>query len=172
MRSLLVRWTASGTRETWSRHLAAMLAEPPRAATGARTTPEHPRARLPHRERATDDGRRPSSPATPHKGDPMAAEPTGTPVLDLITSMTAASMEASNLDPETLMLVRIAALVAEGAPTASYLMNLGAAAEVGVDIDQVQGVLAAVAPIVGTTHIVDATGRIAEALGIALVSSE
>jgi 4-carboxymuconolactone decarboxylase len=102
----------------------------------------------------------------------MAAEPTGTPVLDLITSMTAASMEASNLDPETLMLVRIAALVAEGAPTASYLMNLGAAAEIGVDIEQVQGVLAAVAPIVGTTHIVDATGRIAEALGIALVSSE
>ena len=35
-----------------------------------------------------------------------------TPVLDLLASMTADSIEASSLDPETLMLVRIAALVA------------------------------------------------------------
>ena len=39
-----------------------------------------------------------------------------TPVLDLLTSMTADSMEASSLDAETLMLVRIAALVAVDAP--------------------------------------------------------
>ena len=69
-------------------------------------------------------------------------------ILDLLAGMTADSIEASNLDPETLMLVRIAALVAVDAPPASYLMNLGAASELDVDAEQVRGVLAAVAPIV------------------------
>ena len=46
----------------------------------------------------------------------MADQPSETPVLDLLTSMTADSMEASSLDAETLMLVRIAALVAVDAP--------------------------------------------------------
>jgi hypothetical protein len=41
----------------------------------------------------------------------MAEQRTDTPVLDLLANMTAASIEASSLDPETLMLVRIAALV-------------------------------------------------------------
>ena len=59
--------------------------------------------------------------------------PTDTPVLDLIASMTADSLEASSLDPESLMLVRIAALVAVDAPAVSYLLNLGAASEIGVE---------------------------------------
>ena len=53
-------------------------------------------------------------------------QPTETPVLDLLATMTASSLEASELDPKTLMQVRIAALVAVDAPPASYLMNLGA----------------------------------------------
>jgi hypothetical protein len=40
-------------------------------------------------------------------------------VLDLLANMTADSVAASNLDPETLMLVRIAALVAVDAPAFS-----------------------------------------------------
>ena len=80
----------------------------------------------------------------------MAEQPSETPVLDLLAGMTADSIEASDLDPQTLMLVRIAALVAVDAPPASYLMNLGAAAELGIGEEQVRGVLAAVAPIVGT----------------------
>jgi alkylhydroperoxidase/carboxymuconolactone decarboxylase family protein YurZ len=82
--------------------------------------------------------------------------------------MTADSIKASNLDPDTLMLVRIAALVAVDAPPASYLMNLGAAAELGIGEEQVRGVLAAVAPIVGTPRVVAATGNIVRALGFAL----
>ena len=39
-----------------------------------------------------------------------------TPVLDLLANMTAASLAASSLDPETLALVRVAALVALDAP--------------------------------------------------------
>ena len=102
----------------------------------------------------------------------MAVQPDDTPVLDLLASMTADSIEASSLDPETLMLVRIAALVAVDAPPASYLLNLGAAAESGLELDQVRGVLAAVAPIVGSPRVVAATGNIVRALGLALETAE
>jgi len=95
-----------------------------------------------------------------------------TPVLDLLGSMTADSIEASGLDAETLMLVRIAALIAVDAPPASYLMNLGAAGELGIGEEQVRGVLAAVAPIVGTPRVVAATGNIVRALGFALEMAE
>jgi alkylhydroperoxidase/carboxymuconolactone decarboxylase family protein YurZ len=54
------------------------------------------------------------------------------------------------------------------APPMSYLLNLGAADEVDVDAEEIRGVLAAVAPIVGTPRVVSATGNIARALGIAL----
>jgi 4-carboxymuconolactone decarboxylase len=94
----------------------------------------------------------------------MAAEET--PVLDLLQNMTALSLEASSLDPETLMIVRIAGLVATDAPPASYLMNLGAAGELGVTADQVQGVLAALAPIVGTTRVMSAAGKLVRAYGL------
>jgi alkylhydroperoxidase/carboxymuconolactone decarboxylase family protein YurZ len=93
---------------------------------------------------------------------------TDTPVLDLLATMTADSLEATTLDPEQLMLVRIAALVAVDAPPASYMLNLMAAQELEVDVDQVRGVLAAVAPIVGTARVVSATGNIVKALAIEL----
>ena len=98
----------------------------------------------------------------------MAESTTETPVLDLLAGMTADSMEASSLDPETLMLVRIAALAAVDAPPVSYLLNLAAAGEVGLEADQVRGVLAAVAPIIGTARVASATGKIAGALDIAI----
>ena len=95
-----------------------------------------------------------------------------TPVLDLLASMTADSLEASSLDPETLMLVRIAALAAVDAPAVSYLLNLGAASELGIDAEQVRGVLAAIAPIVGTARVASATGKIADALEVAIEIAE
>jgi 4-carboxymuconolactone decarboxylase len=91
-----------------------------------------------------------------------------TPLLDLLGSMTLASIEVSSLDPTELMLVRIAALVAVDAPAVSYATNLEAIASVGIDVDRVRGVLAAVAPIVGTAKVASATGKIAEAIGVAL----
>jgi hypothetical protein len=81
--------------------------------------------------------------------------------------MTAESIEASTLDEERLILVRIAALVAVDAPPASYLLNIGAAGDVGIDADQIQGVRAAVAPIVGTARVASAGGNIVRALGFA-----
>lgn len=98
----------------------------------------------------------------------MTASTSDTPVLDLLASMTADSVEASTLDPETLVLVRVAALVAVDAPPFSYLMNLGAASQVGIDADQIRGVLAAVAPIVGTARVASATGKIVDALNVAI----
>ena len=102
----------------------------------------------------------------------MSASADDTPVLDLLASMTADSLAASSLDPETLMLVRIAALVAVDAPPVSYLLNLGAAADVGIDAEQVRGVLAAIAPIVGTARVASATGKIVDALDVAIEVAE
>ena len=98
----------------------------------------------------------------------MAESTTDTPVLDLLASMTADSIAASSLDPNTLALVRIAALAAVDAPTVSYLLNLEVAGEVGVDAEQVRGVLAAIAPIVGTARVAAATGNIVKALEVAI----
>ena len=70
------------------------------------------------------------------------------------------------------MLVRIAALAAVDAPPVSYLLNLGAASELGIDAEQVRGVLAAIAPIVGTARIASATGKIVDALEVALEVAE
>ena len=95
-----------------------------------------------------------------------------TPVLDLLASMTADSMAASSLDPGSLMLVRLAALVAVDAPPSSYLLNLEAAGEVGLDAESVRGVLAAVAPIVGTARVASATGKIVKALSVAIEIAE
>ena len=95
-----------------------------------------------------------------------------TPVLDLLASMTADSLAASSLDPQALMLVRLAALVAVDAPPSSYLLNLEAAGEVGLDAESVRGVLAAVAPIVGTARVASATGRIVKALSVTIEIAE
>ena len=91
-----------------------------------------------------------------------------TPVLDLLASMTRESLEATSLDPQSLMLVRIAALAAVDGPTISYEMNLEAAADVGLSPEAVRAVLAAIAPIIGVPRVASAMGKIAEALAIEL----
>ena len=96
----------------------------------------------------------------------MTESTSETPVLDLLGSMTADSLEASSLDMETLALVRSAALVAVDAPPVSYVLNLEAAGAAGIDAEQVRGVLAAIAPIVGTARIASATGNIVKALAV------
>ncbi len=102
----------------------------------------------------------------------MPEQTVETPVLDLLASMTADSIEASSLDAETLMLVRIAALVAVDAPPVSYAFNLEAVGDLEIDPDQVRGVLAAVAPIVGTARIASATSKIVRALALELEVAE
>jgi len=94
------------------------------------------------------------------------------PVLTTIAAMTAVSIEECDLAPRELMLCRIAALAAVDAPPASYLANAGTASDVGVTLEDVQGVLVAVAPIVGSARVVSASGNIARALGFAIAALE
>ena len=98
--------------------------------------------------------------------------PSDTPVLDTLASMTAASLENCTLEAREFMLVRIAALIASGAPAASYLANAGTAADVGVTLEDVQDVLVAVAPIAGAPRTLEAAGNIARALGFAVAVAE
>jgi len=99
----------------------------------------------------------------------MTAE---TPVLDTLTEMTAASLEHSSLAPRELMLARIAALIAVGAPAASYLANAEAAEDSGVTADDIQGVMVAVAPVAGTAKVVSAGGNILKAFGFAIAVAD
>jgi 4-carboxymuconolactone decarboxylase len=97
----------------------------------------------------------------------VASEQTDTPVLDVLAAMTAASIDATSLGSEEVILARIAALVAADAPPISYALNLGVAGEAGIDPDKIRGVFAAIAPIVGSARIATAMGNVARALALA-----
>ena len=102
----------------------------------------------------------------------MAEQGSQEPVLDLLASMTVESLEASSLDTETLMLVRIAALVASDAPPISYALNLGAAGELDVDPEDIRGTIAAIAPIVGTARTAAAVGNVVKVLALSELAAE
>lgn len=95
-----------------------------------------------------------------------------TPVLDTIAAMTVDSIERCGLDERTLILTRIAALAAMDAPAVSYLTHIDPAVRAGLSVEQVQDVLVAVAPVVGTARVMAAAGRIAEALGFTIAVAE
>ncbi|MEV6205625.1 carboxymuconolactone decarboxylase [Kitasatospora sp. NPDC051914] len=95
-----------------------------------------------------------------------------TPVLDTLAAMTIDSIERCQMDENMLILTRIAALAAMDAPAISYLAHIGPAVEANVTANQLQDVLVAVAPIVGTARVMSAAGHIAEALGIAIAVAD
>ena len=92
-----------------------------------------------------------------------------TPVLDAIAEITAVSLERTDLDARSVILVRLAALIAVDAPAASYLLHVGPAVDVDVTLEDVQDVLIAVAPVVGTARTLSAAAKIVDALGAAIV---
>ncbi len=98
--------------------------------------------------------------------------PNDRPLLDTLAAMTAASVDACDLGPRELMLARIAALAASDAPPASYLANAGPAMDVGVTLEDVQGVLVGIAPIIGTARSVTAASAVARAFGFAILALE
>jgi alkylhydroperoxidase/carboxymuconolactone decarboxylase family protein YurZ len=93
---------------------------------------------------------------------------TDTPVLDTIVDITTASIEHNSVSPRDFMLARLAALIAVDAPPASYLANAPAVQQAGLTSDDIQGVMIAVAPVVGTPRVVSAAGQILRALGFAI----
>jgi 4-carboxymuconolactone decarboxylase len=91
------------------------------------------------------------------------------PVLEQLMAMNLDSLGRSSLDPKTYFLARLAALVAMDAAPVSYVMNLGMAADVGVTLEEAQGTLTAIAPIVGSARVASSAGKILRAaFGVAL----
>jgi alkylhydroperoxidase/carboxymuconolactone decarboxylase family protein YurZ len=95
-----------------------------------------------------------------------------TPVLDTLTDMTVASVEHNSLSPREYMLARLAALVAVDAPPISYFANASAIEESGLTTEDIQGVMIAIAPVVGAPRVMSAGGHILRALGIAVAVAE
>ena len=102
----------------------------------------------------------------------MPDETSDTSVLDTIAAMTLDSLERCGLDDHTTLLVRIAALAAVDAKPVSYLAHIDAAVDAGMTIEEVQNVLIAVAPIIGTPRVMSAAIGISEALGVAIAVVE
>jgi alkylhydroperoxidase/carboxymuconolactone decarboxylase family protein YurZ len=94
-----------------------------------------------------------------------------TPVLDTLAAMTLDSLERCGLDADVLVLTRIAALVAMDAPPVSYLAHLKVGTEIAMSPEQIQDVLVAIAPVVGTARVMAAASHIADALGIEIAAA-
>jgi 4-carboxymuconolactone decarboxylase len=77
----------------------------------------------------------------------------------------AAFVDSDELDPKSLALVRLAALVAVGGAVASYGAHADAAVGAGATAAEIVDVLVAVVPIVGLPRVVAAAPRLALALG-------
>ena len=83
------------------------------------------------------------------------------PVLSTLLDINAVSLERTELDPQSLILIRLAALIAVDAPVSSYLLHLGAGAQAGLTLEQAEDVLVAVAPIAGTPRTASAAAMFA-----------
>ena len=94
------------------------------------------------------------------------------PVLDTLTDMTAASVDHNTLSPRDYMLARVAALIAVDASPMSWFANAAAVEESGLTTDDIQGIMIAVAPVVGAPRVMSAGGHILRALGIAIAVAD
>ncbi|MCZ4603139.1 carboxymuconolactone decarboxylase [Streptomyces chartreusis] len=95
-----------------------------------------------------------------------------TPVLDTIAAMTIDSLEHCNMDERTLILSRIAALVAMDAPAISYMAHINPAIRAEFTVENLQDLLVAIAPVVGTARVMSAAGHIAKAFGVTMAMAE
>ena len=94
------------------------------------------------------------------------------PVLDTLVDVTAASIDHNTLSARDFMLARVAALIAVDAPPISYIANASAIEESGITADDIQGIMIAVAPVVGTPRVMAAGGHILRALGITIAVAD
>jgi alkylhydroperoxidase/carboxymuconolactone decarboxylase family protein YurZ len=88
---------------------------------------------------------------------------------DRLRDMAASADDAravSSLDPKTVALVRIAALVAVGGPPGSYDCAIGTARGAGASDDEIVDTLVAVSTTVGTARVVTASPVLAQSLGL------
>ncbi|MFI5669416.1 carboxymuconolactone decarboxylase family protein [Streptomyces sp. NPDC051704] len=94
------------------------------------------------------------------------------PVLDTLAAMTVDSIEHCGMDEKTLIITRIAALVAMDAPAISYLAHVNPAVKADFTVEELQDVLVAIAPVVGTARVMSAAGHIAQAFGVVIAMAE
>ncbi|WP_173923836.1 carboxymuconolactone decarboxylase family protein [Agromyces sp. Marseille-P2726] len=71
-----------------------------------------------------------------------------------------------NLDPKTLALARVAALVAVGGPEPSFGSQADAAVSAGATPDEIVDVLIGIIAVVGVPLVVAAAPKVAMALGL------
>ena len=74
-------------------------------------------------------------------------------------------LESTVLEPKTLALVRLAALVAVGGAEPTYGSEVAVAVTAGATTAEIVGVLAATIPIIGLPAVVAAAPKLALALG-------
>lgn len=87
--------------------------------------------------------------------------------LGYLQSVIEHSYTESGLDPQTFMLVRMAALATLDAAPASWMMNIAVSGEAGLEPERILGTLIAIAPVIGTARIVSAAGNIMKAFELA-----
>jgi alkylhydroperoxidase/carboxymuconolactone decarboxylase family protein YurZ len=75
------------------------------------------------------------------------------------------TVEVSRLDPKTHAMVRLAAALAIDAAPSSYQSDADLALAAGASLEEIVGILIAVAPAVGLTRVVSAAPELALALG-------
>jgi alkylhydroperoxidase/carboxymuconolactone decarboxylase family protein YurZ len=89
-------------------------------------------------------------------------------MLESVVGLRFRNLQSSGLDPRSHAMIKLAALIALHAPTASYAWQVNSALEQGVSADDLVGLLIAIAPQVGGPRIIAAAGEIATALGLPL----
>jgi len=92
--------------------------------------------------------------------------------LNFLQRVIESSFKESGLDPKTFMLVRMAALATLDAAPASWLMNIEASGEAGLEPETILGMLIAIAPVIGTARIVSAAASIIKAFELAKALAE
>ena len=85
--------------------------------------------------------------------------------IEAVLAIRLGDLEVSGLDPRTRALVRLGAMVALDASAVSYQSAIGAGFASGATLEDVVGVLLAVAPVVGVTRVVSAAPELARAVG-------
>lgn len=90
------------------------------------------------------------------------------PLVHTLRTINETSMGNADLLPREVLLIRIACLIASDASSSSFLYNLAGPSAPALTAAEVEAVLVAAAPIVGTARVVTAAERIAEATGMAV----
>lgn len=80
-------------------------------------------------------------------------------VLESMAEMKLNTLEQSGFDERTYLLVRIASLVAMDAPAESYAIGLAGIDE-GLEVEDLEGLLVALAPVVGSARAASAASSI------------